>query len=123
MDEKKLIEENYSELVKTLLKNPKVSPPQNDRGFGSKALWTGGKMFVFLSAKKKFVVKLPQERVDELVAHGKGERWDAGRGRPMKEWLVVNSKSKSDWLEFAGESMEFVSQNSVKMKGGSLQRK
>ncbi len=76
-------------------------------------------MFVFLSSKKKLIVKLPRDRVDELTVQGIGEHWDAGRGRPLKEWLVLRSKSKSDWLLFARESMEYILQTyTTKKKNG-----
>jgi len=58
-----MTKELYEEIVATFLKNPKVSPPQNARGFGSKGLWTHGKMFAFLTNKKKLAVKLPKARV------------------------------------------------------------
>jgi len=55
-----------------------------------------------------FVVKLPKARVEALVANGVGERFDAHRGRPMKEWLKVRSELAEEWLEFAREALEFV---------------
>ena len=54
------------------------------------------------------MVKLPKGRVDALVASGAGERFDANRGRPMKEWLEVRSGSAQAWLELAREALEFV---------------
>ena len=48
-----------------------------------------------VSSSGEFVVKLPKGRVDALVASGAGERFDANRGRPMKEWLEVRSESPS----------------------------
>jgi hypothetical protein len=33
-------------------------------------------------------VKLPRERVDELVEAGAGHRFDPGHGRLMKEWVA-----------------------------------
>jgi hypothetical protein len=59
--------------------------------------------------KNRFVIKLPRRRVDELVDAGKGERFDPGHGRLMKEWIVVGS-GKADWVELAKEAYEFVKQ-------------
>ena len=59
------------------------------------------------SSKGKFVVKLPKERVDELVASGQGEYYDPGHGRLMKEWVVVTSGKKA-WVELAKEAHRFV---------------
>lgn len=77
------------------------------QGFGSGALKVKGKIFAMMSSKGKFVVKLPKERVDELVDGGKGERFDPGGGRLMKEWFVVESP-KVDWIALAREAREFV---------------
>jgi TfoX/Sxy family transcriptional regulator of competence genes len=98
--------EKYSELAKKLLKLRGVSIPKDRKGFGSSALWAGGKMFAFLSSKNELILKLPKERVDALVASGNGARCDLGRG-PMKEWIALNEKS--NWLDTAKESMKFVS--------------
>jgi hypothetical protein len=99
--------EKYSELKKRLLKLDGVNVPKDKKGFGSSALWTGGKMFAFLSSKDQLIVKLPKDRVDALVASGNGVRCDMGRG-PMNEWIAINEKS--NWLGTAKESLKFVSQ-------------
>jgi len=65
------------------------------KGFGSGALKANGKIFAMVSSQGAFVVKLPKERVDELVAFGKGERFDPGHGRAMKEWIAVGTGTKS----------------------------
>ena len=56
----------------------------------------------------RLVVKLDRRRVDELIAAGKGERFDPGHGRLMKEWLSVASNSDAVWLGLATESEAFV---------------
>jgi hypothetical protein len=77
------------------------------KGFGSGALKVNGKIFAMMSSEGKFVVKLSKKRVDELVSSGKGEPFDSGRGRIMKEWLVVGT-GKANWVELAKEAYEFV---------------
>jgi hypothetical protein len=78
------------------------------RRFGSSALKVHDKIFAMLSYQGRFVVKLPRARVDALVAGGAGERFDANRGRPMREWLEVHSESAEEWIELAREALEFV---------------
>lgn len=72
----------------------------------SSVLNVNGKIFA-MSRKGELVVKLPKERVDELVARRKGRRFDPGRGRIMKEWIVV-PPGKEDWLRITKEAYEFV---------------
>ncbi len=78
------------------------------KGFGSTALKLDGKIFAMLSSKGSFVVKLPRDRVDELVGRGQGHYFDPGHGRLMKEWLAVGGQSIS-WLELAREAYGFAS--------------
>jgi hypothetical protein len=41
------------------------------------------------------------------VSSGKGEPFDPGHGRRMKEWLVVGA-GKAKWVDLAKEAYEFV---------------
>ncbi len=43
-------EERYAIIARTLTRNLIVTRPKNNKGCGSSALWTGGKMFAFLSS-------------------------------------------------------------------------
>ncbi|MFQ5981702.1 MAG: hypothetical protein ACE5OZ_26455 [Candidatus Heimdallarchaeota archaeon] len=47
------------------------------------SLKTKKKMFVMLS-KGKFILKLPKERVKELIRTGEGHPYDPGTGKIMK---------------------------------------
>lgn len=84
-------EDRFATIVEELLGNPDVTPPSGT-GFGSSGLKVGGKIFAMLSSKGKFVVKLPQQRVNALIALGDGERFDPGHGRLMKEWGNYRTK-------------------------------
>ncbi|OLC27293.1 MAG: hypothetical protein AUG06_04095 [Actinobacteria bacterium 13_1_20CM_2_65_11] len=62
-----------------------------------------------LASRDEFVVKLPRQRVDALVAEGFGKRFDPRRkGKLMKEWLVVAPGFEDRWLPLAIEALEFV---------------
>lgn len=80
--------------------------------FGSDGLKVGTKFFASLS-KGRFVVKLPRARVDELVDKGQGERFDPGSGRPMKEWVVLEPKTRKQCEGFLREAHAFVSATAV----------
>jgi len=101
-------ESRFDDLVASLLDTPGVSPP-SPRGsaFGSRALKVDNRIFAMLVGGQ-LVVKLPARRVVDLVAHGAGERFDAGKGRPMREWLALDAGSDLDWLTLAREALAFV---------------
>ena len=76
------------------------------RRFGSNGLKVNGELFA-LFTQGTLVVKLPKERVVELVASKIGKPFDPGHGRLMKEWLTVMSP-KASWSELAREAHDFV---------------
>ena len=99
-------ETRFAAIVEAFSRNPAVThTKQGGRLFGSSALKVHDKIFAMVSSSGEFVVKLPKARVDELVLSGAGERFDANRGRPMKEWLEVRSDSAEEWLKLAREAV------------------
>ena len=102
-------EARFAAVVAALGRKPGVTHSNaKSRLFGSKALKVQDKIFAMVSSRGDFVVKLPKARVEALVSSGVGERFDANRGRPMKEWLDVRSQSAEEWLQLAREALEFV---------------
>ena len=104
-------EARYARLASSLLKTGGVT--QDSRGgktrrFGADALKVNNTIFAMLT-RGRLVVKLPRARVDELIASADGERFDAGKGRPMKEWLTVAAAaSDAKWRSLAREALTFV---------------
>ncbi|MDB6064783.1 MAG: TfoX/Sxy family protein [Pedosphaera sp.] len=104
------VEEVYAKIVRAFSANAGVTMgTKGKKGFGSSALRTKNKIFAMVSSKGAFVVKLPKERVDELVASGAGKRFDPGHGRIMKEWIELDSTVQKSWLKLAREAESFVS--------------
>ena len=64
------------------------------------------KMFVFLN-QDNITVKLPKNRVTELLASGEGLPYDPGNGKIMKEWVTIPLKISDKWMAFVQEGMEF----------------
>ena len=56
----------------------------------------------------RLVLKLPARRVAELIQAGDGHPFDAGKGRPMKEWVAVDADRADGWLALASEALGFV---------------
>jgi hypothetical protein len=77
------------------------------RGFGGGALQVDGRIFA-MPIDGGVVLKLPRDRVAALVAAGEGTPFDAGKGRPMKEWIVIPSSSTVDAVALAEEALAFV---------------
>jgi hypothetical protein len=97
-------EERFAKVVTALEREPDTGMA---RMFGAGGLSTRGRYFAMLY-KGRLVVKLPRERVDELVSAGEGARWDPGHGRVMKEWIAFDEASSLDWLKLSREAHAFV---------------
>ena len=76
-----MVQALFDEVAERLLREDEAV--EQTRMMGSDGLKTGGKLFAMVS-KGELVVKLPRERVDELVEAGAGHRFDPGHGRLMK---------------------------------------
>jgi hypothetical protein len=102
-------EERYEDLVVAFNDTEGVTPPTRTSGFGRAALRYRGKIFAMF-VRGQLVVKLPKNRVTELVETGRGARFDANKGTPMREWFALEQHDDLDdalWLELATEALEF----------------
>ena len=103
----------FANIMNALGDKPGVSKPDALAGstprprFGASALRVEGRIFAMVS-RGRLVLKLPAERVAELIASGGGGPYDAGRGRPMKEWVSLEPARQDHWLMLATEALEFV---------------
>jgi hypothetical protein len=93
------LEDRYQRLVDDLIGADGVTPPRGGGGFH-------GKIFVMF-VRGRLVVKLPAERVKELIAAGEGVHFDANKGTPMREWLSLDPDSTRPWLPLATEALDF----------------
>jgi TfoX/Sxy family transcriptional regulator of competence genes len=101
-------ESRYADLVRSLVGKPGVTHITEGKGFGSAGqLKVQGRIFAML-VRGELVLKLPRARVDELVASGHGTHFDAGKGKPMREWFVLSPTSTKRWLRLAEEALDFV---------------
>lgn len=97
----------FERLVSRFSPDPSVTPPSAGKGFGASGLKVDGKIFAMV-ANGELVVKVPRERVDELIATGTGSRFDPGHGRVMKEWVSVSTEHSRSWPKLAQEAFDFV---------------
>jgi hypothetical protein len=83
-----------------------VTVPAGGSGFGSNAIKINKSIFAML-VDDRLVVKLPAARVAELIAAGDGVAFDAGKGKPMKEWVGL-SVDDATARRLVAEALAFV---------------
>ena len=83
-----------------------VTVPDGGSGFGSHAIKINKSIFAML-VNERLIVKLPAARVAELISSGQGLAFDAGKGKPMKEWVAL-SVDDDACRELVAEAMAFV---------------
>jgi hypothetical protein len=98
--------ERYEELVDEFTPVEGVTPPEGGSGFGRGALRYRRRIFAMF-VRGQLVLKLPRQRVDELVADGHGIRFDANKGTPMKEWFSLAPESPLPWTPLTLEALNF----------------
>lgn len=83
-----------------------VAVPKGGSGFGSNAIKINKSIFAML-VNDLLVVKLPAGRVAELISSGDGLPYDAGKGKPMKEWVSL-TVDEDACRDLVAEAMAFV---------------
>lgn len=96
------VDPRFAPVVDAFAADPEVTAGRMMASFGLKV---NGRIFAMV-VKGRLVVKLPKARVDEMVSGGAGERFDSGRGTPMKEWIAV--AGDEGWVELAREAYGFL---------------
>lgn len=87
-------------------------------GFGSGGLMVHEKLFATLRGST-LLLKLPAVRVAALVTSDKGQAFDAGKGKPMREWVTIPVSESVSWIDLAKEALRFVEGNTPSKKGRS----
>ncbi len=100
-----LAQNHDASVVAALGADPEVRFDASGRGFGASTLRTHGRMFAMLASRERFVVKLPQARVAELLQTGVGTPFGMGHGRVMREWVVIAPMEPSGWIALAREAL------------------
>lgn len=97
-------EEQFWELAAPLLARDDT---EEGRIMSSRCLRVNGDFVAMVARSGQLVVKLPAERVIELIDDGVGESF-APAGRVFKEWLAVLGHDEAVWQPLMEESHAFV---------------
>ncbi len=95
----------FDDVATALLAQPGVAPGTM---MGFPCLRTNGKFFASCDHRTgDLVVKLPGERVKELIDAGVGEPF-APAGRTFREWVLVRRRDEAMWASLMDEARLFV---------------
>lgn len=103
-DGKLLAQRRFGEIVQALADEPGVRL-QDTKGFGHGGLTVAGKLFA-TPRGGSLLLKLPAGHVAALIAAGEAAPFDAGKGKPMREWALALPSAA--WLNLAREALAFV---------------
>jgi hypothetical protein len=98
-------EEMFWELVEPMLADPAIT---RSTMMGLPCVRHDGRFFASLDQRTEaLLVKLPRERVAELIAEGAGEPF-APAGRTFREWIALRAPDRDRWQALLDEAREFV---------------
>jgi len=73
------------------------------KGRGAQGIKRGGKMFVMFM-KGDLIVKLPEDRVNEVINIGDGKPFDPGTGKPMRNRVLIPASKRDTWIKYSLEA-------------------
>ena len=110
VDEREVKDELFWHLARVLMDDPVV-----ERGtmMGLPCLRWNGRFFASMDAKTKdLIVKLPEARVAEIIASGRGQVFAPSR-RPFREWVAISTPDEETWEALLAEAKAFAAQAQV----------
>jgi hypothetical protein len=94
----------YDELTDDLLYDPAVG---RSTMMGYPCVRRSGRFFASFDPRTEaLIVKLPRERVAELIAEGTGEPF-APNGRVFREWVTIPEPDPGVWERLLAEARDF----------------
>lgn len=83
---------------------------------GYPCLRVNGNYFASVDPKSgNLVIKLPAERVNELIDADAGAAFSPA-GRRFREWIVIEHRQEKEWNAFINEALAFVAKQPAKNK-------
>jgi hypothetical protein len=108
-------EQLFWDLVGTLqLENPRL---EEGTIMGGRCVRVAGEFLALVDFKNSgLVVKLPRQRVAELIAEGVGRQF-APAGKVFREWVSIPEPDPRQWRALLDEGIAFVSQRKQRATG------
>jgi hypothetical protein len=91
------------------------------RGFGAGALLANGRIFA-MDRQGELVLRLPAERVNELVSTGAVRPFTAGKAKPLREWCTLEPGRQARPLALAREALSFAASSPSPTSTANLRR-
>jgi len=95
---------HFQRLAKRYANEGRVTP---GKMLVSQGLRVDGRFFVALVGDQ-LLVKLPHDRIRELISAGIALPFESGKGRVMREWALVSHSASRRWAALADEALAFV---------------
>jgi TfoX/Sxy family transcriptional regulator of competence genes len=102
------------ELWQDLVQRTEGGPVTRGMMFGAQGLRTGRKFFA-IWWHEHLVVKLPADRLQELVASGQGELFEPMAGRPMNGWALL--RESAEWDPLVTDARTYVESQQAPSRG------
>ena len=99
-----MVDDIYTEIKDHFAKVPEVLVLS---GTGAQGIKYGKKLFVMF-IKGEIALRLPPERVTELIETGEGKPFDPGTGKPMKNWIIIPASKKDTWITLSEEAQQLM---------------
>jgi hypothetical protein len=103
------LDTQVEELFDAVCRQLTAQHPQDELGrmLHRPGIKTGGTFYAF-TTKGDLVVKLPVDRVDELIARGVGQPCTPRPGHPMRQWVRLAPSCEQDCAAYMAEARRFV---------------
>lgn len=95
------------------LADPMLASGEVEKGtmMGFPCLRVSGKFFASIErTTDDLIVKLPKERVTDLINSGEASPF-APNGRTFKEWALINTADETKWRTYLDEALLFVDES------------
>jgi hypothetical protein len=97
----------FAELAEEMARGDSVISAHR-KGFGTRSIFVGRKMFAVFDKTGELVVKLPPGRAKALIGATVGRGWHPGGGAPLSDYVAISFKHEGQWTDLAREARAYM---------------